>query len=102
MKVLKVGRLEWAPGILSLDEWEFDLEGMDYTGRQLQRACTKCAIKCMMDNVGVDIEDAPDFYVERLASDVIFHAQVTSSPAMLAAMLPWHRRAWIRVRSLWQ
>jgi len=96
MKVICVGSLAWTQGKLSLRGWQIDLEGEDYSQRQLELACARCAIEVMMEDVGIDIEVAPSFEVERLAADVIFAAAVTSSPAMMREIAPkwWQRFAW--------
>ena len=92
MKIMEAGSIKWKPGLLSLEGWHLDLEGEDYTQRQLEKASARCCIEFMMEDVGIDIERTASFDVERLAADVIFAAQVTSSPSMMREITPWWAR----------
>lgn len=78
MKVMQAGSITWKQGLLSLEGWQIDLEGEEYSQRQLEKAAARCCIEVMMEDVGIDIEGKPSFDVECLAADVIFVAQVTS------------------------
>lgn len=103
MIVLKTGKINWKPGNLNLTGWHFDLEGEEYTDNGFRRAMAICAIECMLDNVGVNFGDATmPFEVERIASDVIFSAAVTSSPSMMREYEKSQKRSlWVRLTDWW-
>ena len=98
MKILQVGTIIWRQGNISLDGWHFDVEGEDLTDFQIKRQSMRLAVEVMLDNcqLGIELSDDLDFDAQRMASDAIFAAQVTSSPALMREILPRWWQFWKR------
>lgn len=98
MKIVKVGKIVWTQGNITLDGWHFDCEGEDLTHFQIRRQSMRLAVEVMLDNcqLGIELSDDLDFNAQRMASDAIFAAQVTSSPALMRELVPRWWQFWRR------
>lgn len=98
MKIVRVGTIAWKHGNISLDRWHFDVEGEDLTDFQIKRQSMRLAVEVMLDNccLGIELTDELDFDAQRMASDAIFAAQVTSSPALMRELQPRWWQFWKR------